>query len=219
MMAVQHLKIPKNTTNAEKLYRYVIDHDMGFSPNPFHGYCTLADCKPIIRRCARVGDFVMGFGPAKSSIRYRLIYWMRVDEIVTFDQYWLDDRFRLKKPVLNGSHLKFHGDNIYHRGPNGVFIQAPSFHSLPDGNTNYLNLNTDTGTTDRVLISQTFGYYGAKAIAVPDCLHDAVATGRGHRTRLSPLVQSKVLEWLLSDLQRGFAGEPSDWQEIKKWKM
>ncbi|MBW2740862.1 MAG: hypothetical protein JRE64_18905 [Deltaproteobacteria bacterium] len=25
-----------------KLYSYVVDHDYGYAPNPFDGYCTLA---------------------------------------------------------------------------------------------------------------------------------------------------------------------------------
>ena len=32
--------------------------DYGFAPNPYFGYCTLATCKPVIRRCAGVGDWI-----------------------------------------------------------------------------------------------------------------------------------------------------------------
>ena len=28
-----------------KLFSYVVDHDYGFAPNPFGGFCTLAKCK------------------------------------------------------------------------------------------------------------------------------------------------------------------------------
>ena len=149
------------------LYRYVIDHDMGFSPNPFHGFCTLANCKPEIRRTAIVGDFVLGFGSAVSGIRSKLIYWLRVDEITTYDEYWDDPRFQAKKPVVNGSHLKFHGDNIYHHNEEGALIQEPSFHSLPDGRPNPKNIKTDTSRTARVIISRTFAYYGKEAISLP----------------------------------------------------
>lgn len=198
------------------IFRYVIDHDMGFSPNPFHGVCTLANCKPVIRRTAKIGDFVLGFGSAKSKIRYRLIYWLRVEEIMRYDEYWDDQRFERKKPVVNGSHLKFHGDNIYHSDNNGTVMQEPSFHSLPDGRPNPKNLRTDTGSTDRVLVSRTFGYYGHKAILVPDCLSAVVAVGRGHRTELSAKLQDDVTQWILNDTQRGFAGEPSGWAYIRR---
>jgi hypothetical protein len=46
-----------------KLYCYIVTHDTGFSPNPFHGYCTLACCKPTIRRTAKEGDWVVGLTP------------------------------------------------------------------------------------------------------------------------------------------------------------
>jgi len=45
------------------LVSYKMTHDSGFAPNPFHGYRTLATCKPGIRRSGnrRVGDLVAGF--------------------------------------------------------------------------------------------------------------------------------------------------------------
>lgn len=58
-----------------RLYVYVVTHDTGFAPNPFHGYCTLATCKPHIRGRAEAGDWVIGLGstqngqaPASSSM-------------------------------------------------------------------------------------------------------------------------------------------------------
>lgn len=207
--------IPKSRTTASRVYRYVIDHDMGFSPNPFHGVCTLANCKPSIRRIAKVGDFVLGFGSAKSRIRGKLIYWLRVDEITSYDEYWDDPRFDVKKPIVNGSHLKFHGDNIYHRDDDGTYIQEPSFHSLPDGKPNPLNVETDTSRTDRVLISNTFAYYGKHAIELPNELLPLVPKGRGHRSNISDDLREEILSWLLSRNERGFVGEPSGWERIK----
>jgi len=34
----------------DRLYLYTMTYDSGFAPNPFHGICTLACCKPGIRR-------------------------------------------------------------------------------------------------------------------------------------------------------------------------
>jgi len=199
-----------------KIYRYVIDHDMGFAPNPFHGVCTLATCKPVIRRMAKVGDFVLGFGSAKSKIRYKMIYWIQVEQIMDFDSYWIDPRFDRKKPVLNGSHLKFHGDNIYHTDQSGQIMQEPSFHSMPDGSVNPKNFKTDTGSTNRVLLGTTFGYYGKHAISVPDHLSAIVAFGRPSRSKHSDVLRDGVINWLLNETQRGFCGEPSGWARIKK---
>jgi hypothetical protein len=40
---------------AGRLFTYVITHDGGFAPNPFHGVLTLNCCKPDIRRTAQEG--------------------------------------------------------------------------------------------------------------------------------------------------------------------
>jgi hypothetical protein len=214
MMVKMRRGTRKSRTTAN-LYRYVIDHDMGFSPNPFHGICTLANCKPEIRRTAMLGDFVLGFGSAASDVRGKLIYWLRIDELTIYDDYWEDPRFQNKKPVVNGSHLKFHGDNIYHHDSDGVLIQEPSFHSLPDGAPNPKNVNTDTNRTNRVIISNTFGYYGKEAIALPANMAAVVPRGRGHRVAIDKDVQEEVINWLLTRNERGFIGEPSGWKKIK----
>ncbi|MGC4407320.1 MULTISPECIES: hypothetical protein [Rhizobium] len=197
-----------------KIYRYVIDHDMGFSPNPFHGVCTLANCKPVIRRVAQVGDFVLGFGSAASSISERLIYWMRVEEILSFDQYWLDHRFEKKKPVMNGSFIKYFGDNIYHSDSDGQVLQDWSFHSLPNGDVNKTNLKTDTGSTNKILVSSTFGYYGVRAVTIPGEFASIIPHGRGHRTKIQGCSVSEFVDWLLSEAEQGFVGEPSGWQGL-----
>ena len=45
-----------------RLYVYVVTHDNGFAPNPFHGFCTLATCKAPVRERAEIGDWVLGVG-------------------------------------------------------------------------------------------------------------------------------------------------------------
>ena len=42
------------------LFSYVLRYDDGAAPNPFWGTCTLAICKPAIRRKANLGDWVVG---------------------------------------------------------------------------------------------------------------------------------------------------------------
>lgn len=50
--------------NNSYLYAYSITRDFGFAPNPFHGICTLATCKPRIRKAANIGDWILGIGGA-----------------------------------------------------------------------------------------------------------------------------------------------------------
>ena len=81
-----------------RIFAYILKVDSGFSPNPFHGWCTLACCKPAIRRKARPGDWIVGITPKK--LDNQLAYAMRVDESLTFTEYWSDRRFRGKRPPV-----------------------------------------------------------------------------------------------------------------------
>lgn len=158
--------------------------DFGFAPNPFHGACTLATCKPVIRRVAKVGDWVVGVGGARLEARGRLVFAMQVTEVLTFDEYWEDIRFRDKRPVRNGSRVMLVGDNIYRSHPDtGDWVQADSHHSLPDGSPNPHNVGHDT-QTDRVLISKRFYYFGRSAPSIPSEIleHLRFKNGQGHRT-------------------------------------
>jgi hypothetical protein len=66
-----------------KLYSYIVIHDTGFSPNPFWGFCTLADCKPTIRRTANVDDWIVGLTPKSkgNKIVYAMEMSMNGEEI------------------------------------------------------------------------------------------------------------------------------------------
>jgi hypothetical protein len=138
------------------LYIYVVARDYGFAPNPFHGYCTLATCKPRIRKQAKAGDWVIGMGGGRLKAKGRCIFAMQVTEKLTYNEYWADPRFLVKRPVRNGSSKMMVGDNIYYRDSDSApWQQADSHHSHADGSINQLNLARDT-QSDKVLISQHF---------------------------------------------------------------
>lgn len=149
------------------LYAYAITRDFGFAPNPFHGLCTLATCKPGIRKAARVGDWIMGVGGSTlKSVNRKCLLLMKVSQKLSFQEYWDDARFSLKRPSRNGSRVQMLGDNIYHKDENGNWLQEDSHHSNSDGTPNLVNLERDTGSTDRVLVSNYFLYFGSQAISV-----------------------------------------------------
>ncbi len=195
-----------------RLHSYVIEHDMGFAPNPFHGWCSLAACKPLIRTSASVGDYVMGTGTVHNDMRQHLIYWMHVEEIIDFDTYWDDPRFKRKRAVMHGSMAQRHGDNIYHSLPEGGFFQADSFHSADDGQPDPANLNRDTGRTQRVLLAQDFAYYGKKARSIPGEFKGFIKTGPGHRNNFQEEEKERFLDWMLAGPSRGYIAEPTDWR-------
>lgn len=149
------------------LYIYVIARDFGFAPNPFHGTCTLATCKPGIRKSAKIGDWILGIGGKKLGPAFRkCILLMKVSRKINFQEYWESPQFSLKKPCRNGSQVRMLGDNIYHQGSNGNWLQEDSHHSNPDGTANEVNLKRDTRLSTQVLISNYFYYFGDQAIQV-----------------------------------------------------
>ena len=195
-----------------RLHSYVVEHDHGFAPNPFGGWCTLANCKPGIRAKAEVGDLIAGTGSAGAQLAGHLIYWMRVEEVTTFEQYWDDPRFRYKRPVLNGSRMQQFGDNIYSRDHAGLIRQADSFHSQEGGTLSPENLVRDTKATNRVLIGKDFTYYGRAALVVPTDLRFMVHRGQGHKNRFEPDEVAKVQAWLEALPDRGICGDPVRWR-------
>jgi hypothetical protein len=158
-----------------RLYSYVVTHDTGFSPNPFFGYCTLACCKPSIRRSAKLGDWIVGLTP--KSLGSRVVYFMRIDYILpTFDAYWRDRRFARKKPLLRDDIPTRCGDNIYEPTEDGKYRQHGKVHSSKD-------IKRDLGG-QRILVSETFTYFGSKAVKLPPHLSFLVV-GRAHKCRFT----------------------------------
>jgi len=195
------------------LFSYVVAHDFGFAPNPFHGTCSLATCKPQIRRAAAIGDWIVGTGSKRKALGGRLVYAMKVEEILTFDEYWGDPRFRVKIPRTNGALKHAYGDNIYHRAA-GEWVQADSRHSLSDGTVNPGHVKIDT-SADVVLLSTTYSYFGGQGPVVPEYLRtkydiDLVHESRGHRRHFPQGLVEDAERWLRS-LPRGNVGRPADW--------
>lgn len=175
------------------LYIYVVARDFGFAPNPYHGLCTLATCVPRIRSKAQIGDWVMGVGGSRLKATGKSIYLMKVSETLTFNSYWIDDRFLRKKPARNGSLIMMVGDNIYHQETGSeTWIQSDSHHSNLDGTTNHENLKRDT-SSDKVLVSDHFYYFGKSALEV-DLDLIGYKNHRGHRK--IDLCEDKIADFI-----------------------
>lgn len=188
-----------------KGFVYIVARDFGFAPNPFGGYCTLATCKPRIRKSAQIGNVIIGLSPRKTG--NKLIYAMRISEKMTFNEYWKDSRFQFKKPVMNGSLVKTFGDNIYYfDDKRESWCQSNSHHSLEDGQVNTLNLKNDT-QTDGVLISVDFFYFGTNCIEIPKELRKGTKVGRSHRNLNEERTMS-IWDWLESTQNKGINGDP-----------
>lgn len=199
------------------LFSYVVRWDHGFAPNPFYNVCTLATCKPAIRKKARLGDWVLGTGGSGRNFSGRAIFFMRVTDITTFDKYWTHERYQIKRPVMNGSLKQRFGDNIYHRNEKGVWLQADSRHS-EIGGSNKQNLDNDTGTTDRVLIGTEYTYWGEKAPVIPKAFSKFVLRRPGMDDRFDETEVGELLAWLKSFDEAGQVGKPLEWQYRRRWR-
>lgn len=175
------------------LYSYVLVTDSGLAPNPYHGYCTLAVCKPKIRAKAQVGDIVIGTGSAAHHVQRgdQVIYAMCVSEVLTTAQYWSDPRFNAKKPNKSSS-IYLVGDNIYEPLDNCKWNQLPSLHFAHD-------MKRDL-SEKFVLISHKFVYFGSDSPTLP---HDFVVgseslikRGPGHRTESREEVIDRFVDWI-----------------------
>ena len=132
-----------------RMFVYVLPHDSGFAPNPNNGYCTLACCKPRIRKSAKQTDWVVGITPGKLRALRALCYAMMItEEPLTFAQYHSDERFQGRR------------DNIYYPTTGG------GYHQIDNGDHDKSQLPHDT-SVDRVLISTIFWYFGRKPVALP----------------------------------------------------
>ncbi|HBN9950795.1 hypothetical protein FA378_05140 [Pseudomonas aeruginosa] len=205
-----------------RIHSYVVRYDSGFAPNPFYGYCTLATCKPNIRRSADIGDWVVGSGSNDRTVRRggHLVYAMRVTEAMTFDEYGADPRFEPKKPYRNGSRKQSCGDSIYFRAtPEAAWQQRDSFHSRSDGTLNSDHVARDTGV-NRVLISNDFVYFGGEGPEFPKELKDQqnrplCKTGIGLTTFDDAQLIANLEQWIRSLDVSGYQGAPFEWLTLR----
>jgi hypothetical protein len=163
-----------------RLYSYVLKHDRGFAPNPEGKYCTLACCKPKVRKAAEVGDWIAGTGSARNKQSDRLVYAMRVTEKLTFDEYWRDRRFKGRKdniycPTCEASRPLVQKENEFHDEE-----QMP--HDL---------------SGQFVLVSDRFVYFGEKkSIPIPRRLHGIIKKGPGHRCDFDDGLVDGFVRWV-----------------------
>ena len=189
-----------------KLCTYVVTHDTGFAPNPFWGYCTLAACTPNhmgIR--LRKWDWIVGTEPAARGSR--LVYAMRVSEILPFEAYYSDPRFGKKKPVRTGTWKQRCGDNIYHKDADAKWQQHSSlFHN----NRQYRKQDLKH---PYVFIAEHFYYFGKQAQELRPQYHSLTLKRQGVKCNHKPEVVNGFLEWLQTNFEPGVHGQPRESSE------
>lgn len=178
-----------------KLYSYCLRYDDGAAPNPFWGICTLVICKPAIRRCANIGDWVVGLGSANSpigNVSDCVVYAMKVTNKMTmqaYDEYCQQHLTRKIPQWRNGKDYRLRvGDCIYDysRG------EPPQLRwSVHDEG----NIKRDLGG-EYALMSNHFYYFGDKPIRLPDRLSPIIHATQGHKSDANQPFLEEFINWI-----------------------
>ena len=149
------------------LYCYKMTWDTESAPNPHHGVLTLAICKPTIRRCSQVGDWISGWTAkvvhGKNERIYsfdypKLIYLARVQKKLTFAEYWIQYTDKYPHEIKGNKSTYDSGDNIYKplvTNPNNY----SDYEQVKNNNHTKEDIVHDL-SGKFVLICEEFYYYG-----------------------------------------------------------
>jgi hypothetical protein len=176
-----------------RLFSYCIPVDDGAAPNPFWGVCTLAICKPKIRRVANIGDWVVGVGSKNVrgiSYQNKLVYAMKVTDKLTMEEYdfYCKSKLTNKIPDLyNRDYRRNVGDNIYDYSNSEPKLRL-SVHKFE-------NRQRDLGGK-YVLLSNHFYYFGDKAIEIREDLLPIVKQGQSHKSIANEPIKLNFVDWL-----------------------
>ena len=199
-------------------FRYRMDHDYGFAPNPFWGTLTLACCKAQIRnsRVLTVGDWIVGLGSVAMGNEGTVVYAAQVKKTMSFDDYWNSPDYQVKKANINGTMIQMYGDNVYHT-IDGQVVQEPCAHS---NDPNGKHKKSDVSGKN-VLICECFYYFGEQAPRLPKDLAYIGDTRNPRAIRYTDLDDEKIqafTDWLAANFKQGIHGDPCNWKEFKREK-
>lgn len=191
------------------LFSYVVRHDTGLAPNPFHGFLTLALCTPNHQRIrASAGDWIVGNTPTDDG--RKLLFAMCISERLGLDAYFRDPRFAEKKPRFTGSWRDWElgvGDNIYYRAADGSWAQSETKFHCDD-----VEVFTKDTFGDTVFVSVEFYYFGENAPAFPEPYQSIAQTRQGTKTAC-PEVAGAFVDWLRVNFKSGVHGKPKHWRD------
>ena len=194
-----------------RLISYVVASDTGLAPNITGDFCTLAVCKPVIRRVAQINeDLILGFS-IPSHGRNRLIYAMQAEEKLAFEDYFKDPRFQCKKPDQD-----IRGDNFFKKA--GDHYKIAFNNAAHFGKEGPVSRDLKTPLS---VIAKTFWYFGDNAPELPKSIikNSTIAlpdrSRRGHRVNKDPKLIESLINWL-HQYPSGVHGTPRDLNKIKE---
>lgn len=178
-----------------RLYSYCLRYDDGAAPNPYWGICTLAICKPRIRRTANVGDWVVGLGSSRSpigDISKCVVYAMKITKKLSMSEYdrFCQQHYPDKIPDWQSSDFKRKvGDCIYD------FYDSNQLPNLRGSVHKEGNRETDL-KGENVLLSEHFFYFGDQPIWLEEKLYPIIHSNQGHKSSANDPYIDDFVSWL-----------------------
>ncbi len=188
------------------LYSYCIRLDDGAAPNPYWGVCTLTICKPVIRRTAQIGDWVVGVGSRNvngKDYSGRLVYAMKITDIKTLEEYDTFCTNKLPKKIPDLDHKDYRrkvGDCQYDYSESYAW-QRPGVHRKKNRAKDLRGENS--------LLSKHFYYFGSKARKIPARFSVLCRQGQGHQLQKNEKIKEAFIKWLERSFEKNkLYGEP-----------
>ncbi|ARV17628.1 hypothetical protein AEP_00668 [Curvibacter sp. AEP1-3] len=192
--ATTPMKTLSSLSAGNRLFTYKVMYDSGSAPNPDHSVCTLALCKPAIRRVANVGDLVVGFAPGDSG---RLVYCMRVTHVLTWAEYIEVCNGRSAHSSIEASTAKQLTKKVPKNAADSgdcIWTKASQYErALPSfsGHIEAGDFEHDVLHGCNVLLSTEFWYFGngeKTNIQLSDGVLHNLIPGRGHKSNANSAV-------------------------------
>lgn len=190
----------------ERIYFYKLMVDAGAAPCVQRGVLSLAICKPMIRRGAKVDDLIFGFTASSRDPRNRLIYAARITEKPPKGEYYKADKYISR-------------DDCIYRYQLGRYVRRKDakFHNNLGDLTHDLGEPPDYPRA-AVLLSTDFRYFGRNGTdeykSKYELIRKAVESlGRGQRVNLAPELKEQFLamkKWLWGKNKSKVLGRPTD---------
>ena len=196
-----------------KLFTYCLRRDTGAAPNPFGGYCTLALTKPVLRRNAEVGDWIVGLASGESGLKdanRKVVFAMKVTQIMNYEDYnmFCLSECQDKLPARPAqTYEEMVGDCIYDFSVGDPPAVRDSVHESE-------NMEFDLAG-EKVLISDEFYYFGKGARELPPNLYKIIKKGQGFQQKKNDPFIDDFLNFIKDFKKNEVDGAPIN--KIENW--
>lgn len=200
------MKLLDDFAPGARLFTYKVAHDGGSAPNPYHHICTLAICKPAIRRVAKRDDVIVGLACAPDDTR--IVYCMVVEHALSWRQYIQACTGQGEVPAgVPAHHLRKKvptsasdpGDCIWPDA--SKYVDALASWSDHGGHEDF---ERDVRNGEIVLVSTKFWYFGQGdkyEVRLDRDRLSALIPGRGHRSNSNTRFRDAFVDFFNSKLR------------------